>query len=92
MGTLGARAAVAWGGRPLPGSPRSNLPRWPLTQHKPRPTPKVSVTVRRAAVLTARYEAVVGWGKLDDAEKEAAEIAAMFSAASDGGPSRLSTT
>jgi hypothetical protein len=67
-----------WGGvSPFLGA-HAAISRWPLTQHKPRPTPKVSVTVRRAAVLTARYEAVVGWGKLDDAEKEAAEIAAMF--------------
>lgn len=67
-----------WGGvSPFLGA-HAAISRWPLTEHKPRPKPRASVTVRRAAVLTARYEGVVGWGKLADAELEADEIADLF--------------
>ncbi len=67
-----------WGGvSPFLGA-HAAIARWPLTEHKPRPTPRASVTVRHAAVLTADYTGVTGWGKLEHAVEEAAEIAALF--------------
>jgi hypothetical protein len=60
---LGAHAAIS---------------RWPLTEHKPRPAPRSTVSVRQGAVLTADYTGVSGWGRLDSAVTEAAEVAALF--------------
>ena len=69
---------TTWGGlSPFLGA-HAAISRWPLTQHKPRPTPRAAVTVKRAAVLTADYAGVPGWGKLDFALAEAQEIAALF--------------
>jgi hypothetical protein len=69
---------TVWGGiAPFLGA-HAAIARWPLTQHKPRPTPRASVTVRRAAVLTADYTGVSGWGKLEHALEEATQIAALF--------------
>ncbi len=69
---------TTWGGiSPFLGA-HAAIARWPLTEHKPRPTPRASVTVRRAAVLTADYTGVSGWGKLEHAIEEATEIAALF--------------
>ena len=69
---------TTWGGvSPFLGA-HVAIARWPLTEHKPRPTPRAVVTVKRAAVLTADYAGVMGWGKLDHAVAEAAEIAALF--------------
>jgi len=69
---------TTWGGiSPFLGA-HTAIARWPLTEHQPRPTPRATVTVKRAAVLTADYAGVVGWGKLDHAVSEAAEIAALF--------------
>jgi hypothetical protein len=60
---LGAHAAVA---------------RWPLSEHKPRPRPRSTVAVRTGAVLTADYTGVSGWGRLESAVAEAAEVATLF--------------
>ena len=69
---------TTWGGiSPFLGA-HAAIARWPLTEHQPRPTPRAAVTVKRAAVLTADYAGVMGWGKLDHAVAEAAEIAALF--------------
>lgn len=67
-----------WGGRsPFLGA-HAAIGRWPLSEHKPRPTPRASVAVRRAAVLTADYTGVTGWAKLDNAVAEAADVARLF--------------
>ncbi len=69
---------TAWGGfSPFLGA-HAAIGRWPLSEHKPRPTPRTSVTVRRAAVLTADYTGVANWGKLDHAITEAADVAGLF--------------
>ncbi len=60
---LGAHAAIS---------------RWPLSDHKPRPTPRSSVRVSAAAVLTADYSGVQGFPVLASAQAEAVEVAALF--------------
>jgi CHAT domain-containing protein len=68
----------AWGGTsPFLGS-HAAISRWPLTQHRPRPVPRSTVTVRRAAVLTADYAGVPGCSELDHALAEARQVAALF--------------
>jgi CHAT domain/TIR domain len=52
--------------------------RWPLTETRPRPTPARAVEVRGRAVLTARYERVIRWPQLPQAEAEAASIATAY--------------
>jgi hypothetical protein len=52
--------------------------RWPLTETRPRPIPRRSVEVVGRAVLTARYEKVIRWPQLPEAEAEAASIAADY--------------
>jgi hypothetical protein len=52
--------------------------RWPLTESRPRPTPRHSVEVVDRAVLTARYERVIRWPQLPHAEAEAASIATAY--------------
>jgi hypothetical protein len=52
--------------------------RWPLTETRPRPTPRRSVEVVDRAVLTARYERVIRWPQLPQAEAEAASIATAY--------------
>jgi CHAT domain len=52
--------------------------RWPLTETRPRPIPRRSVEVAGRAVLTARYERVIRWPQLPEAEAEAASIAAGY--------------
>ncbi|HEU4332705.1 MAG TPA: CHAT domain-containing protein [Lapillicoccus sp.] len=67
-----------WGGvSPFLGA-HAAISRWPLTQHQPRPTPRSSVRVRRAAVLAADYVGVPGWNRLDHAIVEARAVAALF--------------
>jgi hypothetical protein len=67
-----------WGGTsPFLGA-HAAISRWPLTQHRPRPTPRPTVTVRRAAVVAADYAGVPGWSRLDHALAEAAQVAALF--------------
>jgi hypothetical protein len=70
---------TAWGGTsPFLGA-QAAISRWPLTERRPRPTPRAKVTVRRAAVLSADYQNVHGWPRIEHARAEAAEIAALFS-------------
>jgi hypothetical protein len=57
------------------------ISRWPLTEKRPRPTPRSTVEVRRAAVLTADYSGVMGWGKLQDAQEEAEFVRGLFASA-----------
>ena len=72
-----------WGGTsPFLGA-HAAIGRWPMSEHKPRPTPRTSVPVTRSAVITADYTGVTGWGKLDSALAEAAEVGALFAPASD---------
>jgi CHAT domain len=52
--------------------------RWPLTTTRPKPVPPRSVQIRDRAVLTARYEGVVGWPRLPHAEDEAVALAARY--------------
>lgn len=67
-----------WGGEsPFLGA-HVAVSRWPLTEHKPKPRPRNTILVREGAVLTADYEGVPGWGRLDSAMAEAQEIAALF--------------
>ena len=70
---------TAWGGiSPFLGS-HAAIARWPLTEKRPRPTPKSTVAVKRAAVLTANYQGVMGWGELKDAQEEAEFVQTLFS-------------
>lgn len=67
-----------WGGSsPFLGA-HVALARWPLTEHRPRPHPRPKVSVRSAAVLTADYQGVPGWGRLESAVAEATEVATLF--------------
>ena len=69
---------TAWGGiSPFLGS-HAAIARWPLTEKRPRPTPKSTVAVKRAAVLTANYQGVMGWGELKDAQEEAEFVQTLF--------------
>jgi hypothetical protein len=52
--------------------------RWPLTTTRPKPVPPRTVQIRDRAVLTARYEGVVGWPRLPHAEDEATTLAARY--------------
>ena len=68
----------AWGGTsPFLGA-HAAIARWPLSEHKPRPRPQSTVAVRTGAVLTADYTGVSGWGRLESAVAEAAEVATLF--------------
>jgi CHAT domain-containing protein len=70
---------TAFGGvSPFLGS-HAAISRWPLTRHRPRPAPRATVTVRRAAVLSADYAGVPGWSRLEHALAEARAIAELFS-------------
>ncbi|MEZ5093659.1 hypothetical protein [Nocardioides sp.] len=78
LGTFDPPLADAWGGSsPFLGA-HVAVSRWPLSEHKPRPHPRCSVAVRSGAVLTADYEGVPGWGRLESAMAEADEVAALF--------------
>lgn len=70
--------ATVWGGdSPFLGA-HVAVGRWPLTEHRPRPVPRSRVQVRSAAVVTADYTGVPGWGRLGHAQVEAEEVAALF--------------
>lgn len=72
------RLVTPWGGEsPFLGA-HVAIGRWPLTEHQPRPRPRTAVSVRSGAVLTADYTGVPGWGRLDAAVAEAAEVARLF--------------
>lgn len=78
---LATPLTTAWGGvSPFVGA-HAAIGRWPLSEHKPRPTPRPSVMVRKAAVLTADYQGVQGWGKLDHALSEASDVSGLFTPA-----------
>lgn len=78
LACLEPKLATAWGGdSPFLGA-HVAIARWPLTEHQPRPRPRTAVTVRSGAVLTADYTGVPGWGRLDAAVAEAAEVATLF--------------
>ncbi len=75
---LEPRLVTPWGGdSPFLGA-HVAVGRWPLTEHQPRPRPRTAVSVRSGAVLTADYTGVPGWGRLDAAVAEAAEVARLF--------------
>ena len=78
LGTIAPALSTTWGGSsPFLGA-HAAIGRWPLSEHKPRPTPRASVTVRSGAVITADYTGVPGWGKLEHAMAEASAVAALF--------------
>jgi hypothetical protein len=78
LAALEPELATTWGGSsPFLGA-HAALARWPLSEHKPRPRPRSSVAVRTGAVLTADYTGVSGWGRLESALAEAAEVATLF--------------
>jgi CHAT domain len=67
-----------WGGiSPFLGA-HAAISRWPLSNARPRPTPRSAVAVKRAAVLTANYTGVMGWGELKDAQEEADFVRTLF--------------
>jgi CHAT domain len=69
---------TSWGSTsPFLGA-HAAISRWPLTSRRPRPSPRSTVAVRRAAVLTADYAGVVGATRLDHALAEARQVAALF--------------
>ncbi|MGV8961375.1 MAG: CHAT domain-containing protein [Stenotrophomonas sp.] len=72
--------ASSWGGAaPFLGA-HAAIGRWPLSEGDPRPVPRPRVQVAKAAVLSAKYDGVTKWGKLDEAEAEAAEVTTLFGA------------
>ena len=78
LATFKPQLATAWGGpSPFLGA-HVAVSRWPLDEHKPRPRPRSSVAVRKAAVLTADYTGVANWKKLESALAEAGDVAALF--------------
>jgi hypothetical protein len=78
LASLDPDLTSAWGGTsPFLGA-HAAVARWPLSEHKPRPRPQSSVAVRTGAVLTADYTGVSGWGRLESAVTEAAEVATLF--------------
>lgn len=78
LACLEPELVTPWGGEsPFLGA-HVAVSRWPLTEHQPRPRPRSSMSVRSGAVLTADYTGVPGWGRLDAAVAEAAEVALLF--------------
>jgi len=78
---------TAWGGiSPFLGA-HAAISRWPLSNARPRPTPRSAVEVRRAAVLTANYTGVMGWGELKDAQEEGDFVRTLFASAVPVNPS-----
>jgi CHAT domain/TIR domain len=74
---LGMPLHTAWDNSPFLGA-HVAIGRWPLTETRPRPIPRRSVEVVGRAVLTARYERVIRWPQLPEAEAEAASIATAY--------------
>ncbi len=78
LAALDPDLSTPWGGTsPFLGA-HAAIARWPLSEHKPRPRPRSTVAVRTGAVLTADYTGVSGWGRLESAVAEAAEVASLF--------------
>ena len=78
LAVLSPTPATAFGGHsPFLGA-HVAIGRWPLTATRPKPVPPRVVAVRDRAVLTARYEGVVGWRRLPHAEEEAAELTRRY--------------
>ncbi|HEU4332706.1 MAG TPA: CHAT domain-containing protein [Lapillicoccus sp.] len=72
---------TTWGGiSPFLGS-HAAIARWPLTEKRPRPSPRSAVAVKRAAVLTADYTGVMGWGELKEAQEEGTFVQTLFTSA-----------
>jgi hypothetical protein len=78
LASLDPPVQTPWGGASAFLGAHAALGRWPLTEHKPRPVPRSTVTVRSAAVVTGDYTGVPGWGRLQYAESEAQEVAGLF--------------
>lgn len=82
LATFQPPLASSWaGGAPFLGA-HAAIGRWPLSEGEPRPVPRPRVEVAKAAVLSAKYDGVTKWGRLDEAEAEAAEVATLFGAVS----------
>lgn len=78
LATFDPKVATTWGGAsPFLGAHLA-VARWPLDEHEPRPSPRSTVAVRQAAVLTADYTGVPSWKKLESALAEATEVSALF--------------
>lgn len=78
LASLDPDLTSSWGGTsPFLGA-HAAVARWPLSEHKPRPRPQSTVSVRTGAVLTADYTGVSGWGRLENAVAEAGEVATLF--------------
>lgn len=54
--------------------------RWVLGQHRPTLPPPATVAVKAMAVVSGIYDANPQWQRLEDAEKEAAELAQRYEA------------
>lgn len=54
---------------------RVALGRWVLSADRPPPHPTRALAVRDQAVIAGRYEGVVGWKRLQNAEQEADDLA-----------------
>ncbi|HSF97370.1 MAG TPA: CHAT domain-containing protein [Ornithinibacter sp.] len=79
LGTIEPPLSTPWGGSsPFLGA-HAAIGRWPLSEQKPRPSPRAQLAVRTGAVVTADYTGVPGWGKLDHALTEATAVARLFS-------------
>lgn len=78
LAALTPAPTTPWGGTsPFLGA-HVAISRWPLTERRPRPVPRTAVEVRAAAVVTADYAGVPGWGRLEAALAEAAEVVSLF--------------
>ena len=79
LGTIEPPLTTPWGGSsPFLGA-HAAIGRWPLSEQRPRPSPRSRVDVRAGAVVTADYTGVPGWGRLDNALDEASAVARLFS-------------
>lgn len=79
LGTIDPPLVTPWGGSsPFLGA-HAAIGRWPLSEQKPRPSPRAQLAVRAGAVVTADYTGVPGWGKLEHALSEATVVAGLFS-------------
>jgi hypothetical protein len=79
LGTIDPPLTTPWGGSsPFLGA-HAAIGRWPLSEQKPRPSPRSRIDVRAGAVITADYSGVPGWGRLDHALTEASSVAQLFS-------------
>ncbi len=79
LAALDPPVTTPWGGDSVFLGAHVALGRWPLSEHRPRPVPRSQVQVRSAAVVTADYTGVPGWGRLEFAATEAVEVGGLFS-------------